>query len=455
MPAQQRLEAGHRAVGGGDLRLVVQLELALLDPAGEVAAQQPSGPGLARELRPVVGEPGPSRRLRAVERDVGVGAQLVRRAAIVGIERDPDARADHQILLADADRLGRRRHQPLRQDRGVGGGAQLDLDHRELVAAEPGDRVAAAHRGGQALGDDAQKLVARTVAQRVVDLLEPVEVEVEKREAPPRPCGDRQGLDQPVLEQAPVGQAGQGIVVRQMLDAVARLLGPGEQSAGVADLAPQQIDEDARAADQAGQGQPADRAQLAQVPLHRAVRFGRAVEQFQHDRLQRRGLGVERGVQGVARGRVAARDAVGVAFEHRLQSAEEVGGARHAAEWRRIGSRPQGLEPAPEQIEPADHLRRARVIGAVVAVERVQQTLELEACLEDAPARLGGTFRQAMAEAQQAALDQHQAGGEDGDGGDEQPHPEQPGAAARVHVTSIWVSCQIERCRCNRSSRLR
>jgi hypothetical protein len=61
-------------------------------------------------------------------------------------------------------------------------------EHGELVAAEAGDGVAPAHALEQALADGGQELVAGLVAERVVDRLEPVEVDVEQR--PPRrpPC---------------------------------------------------------------------------------------------------------------------------------------------------------------------------------------------------------------------------------------------------------------------------
>ena len=49
--------------------------------------------------------------------------------------------------------------------------------HGELVAAEPGERVAAAHDALQAGGDLLEQAVARVVAERVVDLLEAVEVD--------------------------------------------------------------------------------------------------------------------------------------------------------------------------------------------------------------------------------------------------------------------------------------
>ena len=81
------------------------------------------------------------------------------------------------------------------------------------------------------------------------------------------------------------------------------------------------------------------------------------------------------------------------------------------------------------------------------AVEAVQQALELEARLEHAPAGLRGAIRRIAGQALQATLDQEQAGGEHEDGDDQQRRAHQPRAAAGAHVTSIAVSCQIERWR--------
>ena len=54
-------------------------------------------------------------------------------------------------------------------------------DHGELVATQARDGVAFLDAGAQALRDDGQQLVAGLVAQRIVDLLEVVQVDVEQR----------------------------------------------------------------------------------------------------------------------------------------------------------------------------------------------------------------------------------------------------------------------------------
>ena len=96
--------------------------------------------------------------------------------------------------------------------RGVLVGRHVGEQDGELVAAEPGDRVAARRRRSRSrLADLAQQLVADVVAERVVDLLEAVEVDQEDRDLVLRPrLGQR--LVDAAAEQPPVRQGGEGVV---------------------------------------------------------------------------------------------------------------------------------------------------------------------------------------------------------------------------------------------------
>ena len=82
---------------------------------------------------------------------------------------------------------------PLGERSGILGVAHGILQHHELVAAEAGDDVGAAHGVAQPVGHHAQELVAAGMAQRIVDLLELVEVDEMDRERPaPAQAGHRQ-----------------------------------------------------------------------------------------------------------------------------------------------------------------------------------------------------------------------------------------------------------------------
>ena len=98
----------------------------------------------------------------------------------------------------------------------------------ELVAAQAGQRVAFAQRVAQALRDDDQQLVAGLVAVRVVHFLESVEIEIDERQQPLAPARLRDGLLQAVGEQHTVGNAGQRVVVRHVLELPLMLLELGD-----------------------------------------------------------------------------------------------------------------------------------------------------------------------------------------------------------------------------------
>ena len=127
------------------------------------------------------------------------------------VEGDADRGADAHADLVDDERLVQR---PLEQlgavDRGLVVGRH---DHdAELVAAEAGEQAGVADHGPEPVGDQSEQLVAGVVTERVVDLLEAVEVDDHH--------GDRARghLDQPVEpleEAATVGERGELVGARQ------------------------------------------------------------------------------------------------------------------------------------------------------------------------------------------------------------------------------------------------
>ena len=89
---------------------------------------------------------------------------------------------------------------------------------RELVAAQPCRAVRRARRAVEPRRDLAQDGVARRVPERVVHGLEVVEVEEDDGAAGAMAPAPAQRLDDPVLEQRAVRQAGQGVVERLVLE---------------------------------------------------------------------------------------------------------------------------------------------------------------------------------------------------------------------------------------------
>ena len=89
---------------------------------------------------------------------------------------------------------------------GVGRLRHLGEQDQELVAAVAAHRVRFAHRRREAMRRQLEHLVADRVAERVVDLLEVVEVQEQQRQArAAAPCtGD--GVREPVEQQHAIGQ---------------------------------------------------------------------------------------------------------------------------------------------------------------------------------------------------------------------------------------------------------
>ena len=86
----------------------------------------------------------------------------------------------------------------------------------EFVATQPCDRVALAEKLRQPNGKFADQAVARMMPERIVDMLEAVEIEHHHRDARALlRAGD--GVVQPILEQRPVRQSGQHVVESQMM----------------------------------------------------------------------------------------------------------------------------------------------------------------------------------------------------------------------------------------------
>ena len=131
--------------------------------------------------------------LGPVEREIGVAEQLVRRLAIVRIKRHADADIDADLALADRERRLAECQRDLFGTSSARGPATSSppIDDGEFVAAQSRDETRAIDQRVQAARDGAEQLVAAGVAQRVVDLLELVEIEHQQRDlallgCPPR-----------------------------------------------------------------------------------------------------------------------------------------------------------------------------------------------------------------------------------------------------------------------------
>ena len=209
---QSASTADHGLAVLGDDGLVVQRQPIILDGLAQVGLQQLAAGEVGVHDRVVHAGAVAALVLGAIERHVGVAHDVGDAGAVAVDGRDADRGADDDVVLVDGvgraervdDALGERHH--------LGGVVADRGDHRELVAAEPRHQVVAAQRVRQALGDEADQLVADRMAEGVVDVLEMVEVDVENRR---RRAAVAHLLDhraQALAEEDAVGQPAERIV---------------------------------------------------------------------------------------------------------------------------------------------------------------------------------------------------------------------------------------------------
>ena len=198
VPAQQRLDAVHAAVGRVDLGLVVQREAVPVDEGGAQFLDE-AGVVVAIHLeRRVVDRDLAGRRLGVRDRRLGASEQLLRMVTVVGVERDRDAGIDLHGDRVQLERLAHGFQQATRLGAcgdEVGSFAQQD---REVVVAHASQQIFPTHAVGEPVRDPAQQLVAEVAADRIADLVELAEVQQQQRPAwrrpdRGRPAGSTQG----------------------------------------------------------------------------------------------------------------------------------------------------------------------------------------------------------------------------------------------------------------------
>ena len=116
------------------------------------------------------------------------------------------------MTAVNNERLAQHLNDALRQDGGIGRLGKGDLQNHELVAAHACDRVRFAHDGAQSVGHLPQKSVAGRMTQRIVDVLEVVEIEQVDCEGLPTPDADKRLL-QSLIQQCTVRQPRQPVMM--------------------------------------------------------------------------------------------------------------------------------------------------------------------------------------------------------------------------------------------------
>ena len=213
-----------RSVVEIDLRLVVHVELAALPGLAQVEFQRPAGlgAGIHVDLEEAIGAA--TLALGPIEGEVGALEQAVGLGPVAGRERDADRGADVDLVAVDVEGRDQRLHDAAGEADGVVDLADGRLQHDELVAAEPCDDIALAHRALQPLGDTLEKPVADRVAERIIDRFEAVEVDPQHGRLGRADANTAQRLVHAGMEGGAIGKPGQLVEAGHARDGMLGLL---------------------------------------------------------------------------------------------------------------------------------------------------------------------------------------------------------------------------------------
>ena len=218
VPAGERLHAQRATRVQADLGLVVEDQLGLVHRAPQLADQRKAA-GVVAVLVParVVELVTRAVLLGHVHRHVGGPHHGLDGRAVVGEERDADRALALQCQAADHHRLLEHlEHAADDRDHRLPIG-YLGQQDRELVATEARDALRVTEDALQPRPDPLKQEVAVVVAERVVDVLEAVEVhEHDHAHLVPAPDPGHRALED-VLEHGPVWQAGEPVGQRLLL----------------------------------------------------------------------------------------------------------------------------------------------------------------------------------------------------------------------------------------------
>lgn len=154
--------------------------------------------------------------LGAIHRCIRVFQQRVRIPAIVREERHPDAHRHRQFMAVHPQgRLERGKHLAGYRLRG---GVVRDIlqNNYKFIAAETSDGIGFPQAVLQPLRHGFQHGIARGMPQAVIDRLEMIDIHEQHGERALRPLGPRQGVAESILQQLPVRQLGERIIIRLM-----------------------------------------------------------------------------------------------------------------------------------------------------------------------------------------------------------------------------------------------
>ena len=216
-PPQQRLETGDLPGPKVDQRLIEQLEFVGTQRLMKVEFQDTTrlhprvhlGMEQTKDATPIG--------LGPIQGQVGTFQQLIGFQSVLRCERYAYTDANDNLMFGDLEWLREHLDNALGEPDCVERRLNRGLQDGEFVTAQPGNRVSLPQAIRQAFGDGLQQSVADVMPERVVHRLELIEIEKVERQQP-TPARISQGLFQLLVEQHPIGQVGQCVMMGEMLD---------------------------------------------------------------------------------------------------------------------------------------------------------------------------------------------------------------------------------------------
>ena len=220
IPAQQGLQPHQATRLQIELRLVFEAELIVDQGIAQRRVEEHVFEGRCGQLRSVELVGISAVLFGAVHRGIGVTQQRLGIVAIGGIQTDSHARGDAHLAALDVKRRLKRLHQLLGRQRRILGTVQILEHYNEFVTADARDSVVRADGANESPGQLLEQCIAGGMTKAVVDVLEVIQVDEHQREQGAAPMRMADALAEARMKQQSVGQIGQGIVVRQVVEAL-------------------------------------------------------------------------------------------------------------------------------------------------------------------------------------------------------------------------------------------
>ena len=220
LPAKQCLEPFDCSVFGTDDRLVMDVELIFFEGLPQCDFKDAAFLGMGVKLWLIGVVRAAALVLRPIEREIGRADQHFNRTPVTRADSRPDRRADVERVLIDFIWFRQCLDDAARQAKHAGRVTCIAHDDAELVTAEPTAHILIGHQPLQPFGNTGQQAVTDRVAEGIIDLFEPVEIDHHKGTTSAPALGFGHGFAKGLGDLQAVGQAGQRVETRHVVDLV-------------------------------------------------------------------------------------------------------------------------------------------------------------------------------------------------------------------------------------------